>query len=458
MATVTVVTADRTLEIEASSIVDGEINAAGHLILTRHDGTPLDMGAVSGMQMHDGVTYAKVDAFSYIGDVDPGAVPNGSVWYDTENVAGPFSSETQQGLVELASNAETLAGTDNTRAVTPAGLASIPGNKVQILTANANTESALPSAYPSGISLMSLTTGSGWSLSSGLASVVTNKVETDRTSQMLYSNPGATGTPRVWTRHHHSAAGGWSPWAQFQTVVTLTPASFAQTTLFSSYPVGLSRLYYTTANSSSWDFAGSAGEVVTFVDGSDFAKQTWMLHASGSGVAETWIRTANAASGWTAWRKIITDPGVWTAWTPTWSTSSGTATPSLGNATVDCKYTKRGRKVDCRFEITFGSTTNFGSSPTTGDNWQFSLPVPVADANASLGFIELRLSNDKTCMGRAKAYATTGFRLSISSGFTDGSVMGPTGTGNTGDVDSLSPFTWTNGSSVKGHFTYESAS
>lgn len=43
MATVTGLTAERMLEIEGSSVVDGEI-IGGHLILTKHDGTTIDAG------------------------------------------------------------------------------------------------------------------------------------------------------------------------------------------------------------------------------------------------------------------------------------------------------------------------------------------------------------------------------------------------------------------------------
>jgi hypothetical protein len=312
VATVTVVTAERTLEIEATSIVDGSINAAGHLILERQDGTPIDMGAVSGMQMDPGTGYAKVDAFSYIGATDPGSVPNGSVWYDTNDVAGPVASELQKGLVELATAAETQTGTDSQRAVTPAGLASLPGYRVQVLAANANTEGALPAAYPLGVSLMNITTGSGWSVNSGFGSIITYRPETDRTVQTAFSNPGGTGAPRSWIRQYHTSnnGGGWTAWAQYNTLYSLTAGSFTQTTAMSSYPSGWSRLYYTTVNSTSWDFAGKAGEVLTYVDGTDFAKQEWIKHVGGTAVGvetERWIRTANQASGWSRWRRILRD-------------------------------------------------------------------------------------------------------------------------------------------------------
>lgn len=455
MATVTVVDAERTLEIEATSIVSGLVNSAGHLILTRHDGTDIDMGAVSGMQLDGGTSYSKVDAFTYVGDTDPGAVPNGSVWLDTNDVAGPFASDTQKGLVELATSAETISGTDNTRAVTPASLAAVPGNKVQILAANANTETALPSAYPLGISQMTITTGSGWSINSGFGSVVTYRPETDRTVQHAFSNPGGTGASRMWVRQYHTTNndGGWTAWSQAQLMYTLTPGSIVQTSLLTAYPVGLSRMYFTTANGTGWDFSGSAGELLTFVDGTNFARQTFVSHGHTSATAPgVWTRTASAANGWSAWAKQIPDTGGWFSYTPSWSSQGSVQPGGLGNAVVNCKYVKQGRKVDVTFEITFGSTTNFGTAPTTGDNWQFSLPVAAANSSDTIGWLQLQQTNDKICIARARLYSTTGFRISISSGYADGTAIA-----NTGDVDSLSPFTWASGNSIKGQFTYESA-
>src|SRR4051794_18667337 len=47
MATVTGLTADRMLEIEAASVVDGDI-VDGELVLTKHDGSTIDAGSVIG--------------------------------------------------------------------------------------------------------------------------------------------------------------------------------------------------------------------------------------------------------------------------------------------------------------------------------------------------------------------------------------------------------------------------
>lgn len=448
MATVTVFTSERTAEIEAASITSGEINDAGHLVLTRHDGTPIDMGAVSGVQLDGGTTYSKADVFSYVGDTDPGAVPDGSVWFDTTGPTGPFASTTQQGLVELATSAEAITGTDTQRAVTPAALAAVNASK--ILAPNAVTETALPTAYPLGISSMSLTTASGWSQNSGFGSIITFRTETDRTVQHFYSNPGGTGTPRMWLRQYHTSnnGGGWTAWSKVMSLKEEAATDASQADGITTYPNGWSRIYFDNTTSTGWDFAGQWGELLTYFDGAGLGRQEWIEHGSnGSNPPRRWIRTGNTG-GWSQWAKPIVDTGAWISYTPTW-TSQGSAQPSLGNAVVRCKYQKIGRTVTVKFWINFGSTTNFGTSPTTSDNWQFSLPVAAADAaDDGLGFLEMYQSATNYGLGRVKLYSTTGFRLGVSPGSSSG--IG-------GDVDSITPFTWASGNYVRGTFTYESA-
>lgn len=55
MGEITGLTAARMLAIEAASIVDGEVNVSGHLILTKHDSTPIDAGKVVGDQGPQGI-------------------------------------------------------------------------------------------------------------------------------------------------------------------------------------------------------------------------------------------------------------------------------------------------------------------------------------------------------------------------------------------------------------------
>jgi hypothetical protein len=407
MATITGMTADAMDAIRDGHIVTADFDSAGHLILTKFDGTQIDAGTVTG------------------------------------------ASTTLAGIAELATSAETVTGTDAVRVVTPAGLSSV--RLISLLA-----ETALPSSYPLGISEMYLTTGSGWSINNGFGYLLTNCTASNRAAQVLYSNAGGTQIPRVWVRSYHdvNGGGGWAAWREESLLSTLTAASFTQATAMASYPNGFSRLYYTTANSTSWDFTGLAGEVHTYFDSiTNFARQTFVQHVSGSANKPlVWIRTSDNVTGWSSWT-VMSEPGAWTTWTPTWTTSSGSATPAYGNAVLDCRASKSGRRVECKFEITFGTSTNFGTSPTTGDNWLFSLPYTAARAGDQIGFIELHGTGNSTiAMGRARTNTTGNLILGVTSCYVSG--VAPT---NTGDVDSLTPFTWASTHSIKGSFTYESA-
>jgi hypothetical protein len=412
LATVTGMTAAAMQAIRDGTIVNGHFDSAGHMILTKYDGTQIDAGAV---------------------------LP---------------ATTGQSGIVELATNAETQAGTDTTRAITPAGLASLPGYRAQILAQNSIAESATPAAWPYAVSMMPLATGSGWTPNSGIGIVVCYSIDSTHTVQDFYANVGAA-SPKIWTRSYN---GAWSNWAQKMLMVNLDPTAFTETTGRGNYPVGQSRLYYTTTTAASgWSFSSLApGEIITYIadDANFFGRQEFVQHAGGSTNPVKWFRTANQAGGWTAWQKVITDPGVWISYTPTWTTSSGTALPSLGNATVDCRYLKIGRRVDVRFEITFGSTTNFGSGAGGGDNWVFSLPVAAARTGDNLGIVELHGSgNSAICLGRARTNSTTTLIMGIVTGRVDATAIA-----NTGDVDSISPWAWVSGNSLKAVYTYESAS
>jgi len=413
MATVTGMTAAAMIAIRNGMVTGAHFDSAGHLILTKYDGTTVDAGVVTAA---------------------------------TTSLAG---------VVELATSAETQTGTDATRAVTPAGLASLPS--VKILGASSVAESATYSSYPNGVSLMD---ASGWSLGSGFGTVVTHNIGGGfRCAQTFYSASGGTSQVQSWVRHYNSAdgGGGWTAWRRNMAMANLTAGSYTQNSTISNFPEGFSRLYYTSGTSGSWDFSGQAGEVITYRDGTDFARQTFTTHANGSAnTPDIWVRTANAAGGWSAWKKLLHDPGAWTSYTPSWTTQTGLHTPSFGNATLDCRYLKIGRKVDVRFNIVFGSTTNFGSSVTGSDNWWFGLPTPFPAARSSdegLGYMDYFQSSTTLGFARVKLVSTTQIGLSILTSFSAGNLA----TGIGGDVDSISPFTFASGNTLKGSFTYESA-
>lgn len=165
-----------------------------------------------------------------------------------------------------------------------------------------------------------------------------------------------------------------------------------------------------------------------------------------NGQLQRWNGTA-----WTDYPPLPT----WQSWTPTWTTSTGSATPSYGDAAVNCRYVKFGTTVQLAFSIQFGSTTNFGAGPTTSDNWRFSLPVPAASVLPMIGFAELGASNSARIVSRLLLDNTTSFGLGISTGRPDATAIAGT---FQGAVDALSPWTWTSGCAIRGTAVYEAAS
>jgi hypothetical protein len=83
-------------------------------------------------------------------------------------------------------------------------------------------------------------------------------------------------------------------------------------------------------------------------------------------VSETTTKkiTASELSGY-----VVSGLGTYTTYTPTLSGVT------LGNATVDARYTQIGKLVHYYGIITFGSTTTI-----TGSNWEISLPVNTGGA------------------------------------------------------------------------------
>lgn len=84
------------------------------------------------------------------------------------NLAALNASDTQTGLVELATNAEALTGTDIARVVTPAALAHVlanssGGNAGNVQTFNSSTTWNKPSGYPAGTPVLIECWGGGGS-------------------------------------------------------------------------------------------------------------------------------------------------------------------------------------------------------------------------------------------------------------------------------------------------------
>ncbi|MEU9640951.1 hypothetical protein [Streptomyces sp. NPDC048188] len=142
----------------------------------------------------------------------------------------------------------------------------------------------------------------------------------------------------------------------------------------------------------------------------------------------------------------------WQDWTPSWTTSTGLRLPSLGDATVDCAFAVSALTCYWRFDIIFGSSTSFGAGATAGDNWMFGLPVAAASTVAAVGFLEMNASGSARAIARARLLSTTQFGLELSTGRPDGVAVA-----NNGLCDSLSPWTWASGNSVRGVGHYQIA-
>jgi hypothetical protein len=149
----------------------------------------------------------------------------------------------------------------------------------------------------------------------------------------------------------------------------------------------------------------------------------------------------------TAWARYPAYP-TWQSWTPAWTTNTGPGTPAYGNATIIGRYIQDGQIVQLSLDITFGTTTNFGTG-NTSDNWRFSLPVPAAQTGVTVGFAELAASNPNHAISLLRAEPGNTLSLTISSGTPGGDAIA-----NQGQVDSTSPWTWAAGNTVHATATY----
>lgn len=251
MATITGLTAERMREIEAASIVDGRIDESGHLILTKYDGTEIDAGdalvAVPNESIvkildpngYDGATPGEsypvgvslLHVSDSIGKGYPFGLSSGTI--RSSNIAGDShivqmfqaehgSFQDPQVWVRAYqvgwgwSNWEKLAlnkdlTSTNTR------VTALENVRTQLLNQGdlGITESSPQSAYPLGVSILSVSTGSGWSRNGGFGAIVTYNHSVSRCVQHFYKNSAANGSNAIgWTRNFHGDNPGWSNWVQ----------------------------------------------------------------------------------------------------------------------------------------------------------------------------------------------------------------------------------------------------
>ncbi|MFI9824407.1 hypothetical protein ACIHFC_28745 [Streptomyces sp. NPDC052013] len=145
----------------------------------------------------------------------------------------------------------------------------------------------------------------------------------------------------------------------------------------------------------------------------------------------------------------------WQDWVPVWTTSTGAALPTLGDATVEARYAVAARTVHFRLNIVFGAATNFGAGTTTGDNWRFSLPVPAFAPAIGIGSGEIQDTSagiGSRMAVRVRLENTTELSLEMSGPRIDGGAVAGVGL-----VDSLSPWTWAATDTLRLWGEYEAA-
>lgn len=256
MATVTGLTAARMLNIEAASVVDGAIDGAGHLILTTHGGTNIDAGnALVAVPEDSLVSYLSAD--DYTGTTPPTSYPDGVslLYLDPTHTSASWPAFAGKRVVVHTINAVSGSGDISQTALrlndtlvmeqynrgsrsgvwgawiklsnTDDVAAAMVAPKIVTLTGAGPAESAGDTAYPLGVSLTQVGTGSGWSINNGFGNVVTFNQSNNRLFQMLITTSGgATGLANMWVRSYHTPE-GWTPWTQMPN--PKDPASFGMT-------------------------------------------------------------------------------------------------------------------------------------------------------------------------------------------------------------------------------------
>ena len=132
-----------------------------------------------------------------------------------------------------------------------------------------------------------------------------------------------------------------------------------------------------------------------------------------------------------------TSLGAWTAFTPTWTGIT------VGNGVTGGNYCQIGKVVHCRAYITFGSTT----SVTAAVDMNFPVTAVSHTGNPHIGLARL-LDASVGAYNAVVVYLSTA-RVRVQRTFVSGSDV------LTGELSSVSPFTWTTSDQIMLNFTYE---
>ena len=125
---------------------------------------------------------------------------------------------------------------------------------------------------------------------------------------------------------------------------------------------------------------------------------------------------------------VMTPSGAWTSYTPT---VGGTGW-ALGNATTVGAYAQAGKATDFQVQITFGTTSTFGTGALT-----ISLPVQASGSTTANTWYGSAVHSGVTypVILAASAGGTSGVCLTVAS--------------PAGNVTSTAPFTWAPGDGIR---------
>lgn len=171
-------------------------------------------------------------------DITLQALNASSISFGATDFMNPPASETVQGVVELATAAEIAAGTDNERAITPAGFTANKATDVEAKLGSNNTKWMTPQrvkefAKQYGISEIALVADANAAVNSGFYSMpaylgATNSPLPGESGSLIVTLGGAdtnyitqqwnhsndTDQQRTFMRHK-KGAGAWSAWVEF---------------------------------------------------------------------------------------------------------------------------------------------------------------------------------------------------------------------------------------------------
>lgn len=294
MATVTGLTAARMLEIEAATVVGGAIDGSGHMVLTKHDGSTVDMGSIPATFPVSSDTVKGIVELATSAETIAGT--DGTLAVTPNGLASLTSDDTRKGIVELATSAETITGTDDTRAVTPSALATLTSSDTRkgLVELATNAETITGTDAVRAVTPASLAALTADDTRKGLVELATSAETTTGTDAVRAVTPAGV-KPTV-----DALKARLTSLEAVQVNFIVTP--LAESALASAYPFGFSIM-----DVSGWSLPGGFGNVHTVYLSDYRTQQTFYLPSGGSNPPRAWIRHYNTfETGWSVWREYMT--------------------------------------------------------------------------------------------------------------------------------------------------------